>query len=66
MTAAPQAFDQRKGAGKSVSDEKGPLYEQIGRLHMDRGAGAIELAQKKLGINPQPNGAPRPSDLTLL
>ena len=52
VTAAPQVFDQPKGAQKPVDDEKEPLYEQIGRLQMDRGAGAIELAQKKTGDQP--------------
>lgn len=34
LTAAPQVFDQQKGAEKPV-DETGPLYEQIGRLQME-------------------------------
>lgn len=32
LTAAPQVFDQQKGAGKPPADETAPLYEQIGRL----------------------------------
>jgi len=47
MAAAPQVFDQHKGAEKPVADEKGPLYEQIGRLQME-----LNWLKKKLGINP--------------
>ena len=47
MAAAPQLFDQQKGAEKSVADEKGPLYEQIGRLQME-----LTWLKKKLAINP--------------
>ncbi|GAB3753062.1 hypothetical protein GCM10028817_18270 [Spirosoma pomorum] len=35
MAAAPHVFDQQNGAEKPVTDEKGPLYEQIGRLQME-------------------------------
>ena len=35
MTTTPQVFEQQKGGEKSVADETGPLYEQIGRLRME-------------------------------
>lgn len=47
MAAAPQVFEQQKGAEKPVTDEKGPLYEQIGRLQIE-----LNWLKKKLGINP--------------
>lgn len=47
MIAAPQAFDQQKGAEKPVTDETGPLYEQIGRLQME-----LNWLKKKLATNP--------------
>lgn len=52
MIAAPQAFDQQKGAEKPVTDETGPLYEQIGRLQPGGRCHGVELAQKKLATNP--------------
>ena len=47
MAAAPPVFDQHKGREKPITDEKGPLYEQIGRLQME-----LSWLKKKLGINP--------------
>jgi transposase-like protein len=35
MAAAPQVFEQQKGAEKPVADQTAPLYEQIGRLQME-------------------------------
>lgn len=50
MVAAPQVFDQQKGAEKPFAGEKGPLYEQIGRLQPGGRCHGVELAQKKLAI----------------
>lgn len=35
LAAAAQVFEQQKGVEKPISDETGPLYEQIGRLQME-------------------------------